>query len=256
MKKNILKTLSLLLTISCFTSCLKDDSLILDPAKGTNVVEFANPKQIDSPVGSVYPLYSFAYNLGATANQTFTVSYSGPVANAPQDITVNLGIGTAAQITAYNTQESTSYAILPPTMYTLNATSVVIKAGTSKASFTVTYKPDLFSLSAAYVLPLTITSASTSVVSGNFGTIFANVGARNNYEGNYLLKGRITRNAASGPDPALSGVRNGTLVRTLTTLGQYQNAFQTAWGNNSGVAGIDGLNVTVDPVTKSSIYHF
>ena len=81
MKKNILKVLSLVMATSFLTSCLKDDkSLILDPAKGVNVIEFANPSQISSPAGSVLPLYAFAYDIVPTVTLPLTVMFCAKTA--------------------------------------------------------------------------------------------------------------------------------------------------------------------------------
>ncbi|MBE9586488.1 DUF1735 domain-containing protein [Mucilaginibacter sp. JRF] len=249
MKRNIYKALSLFVAAASLTSCLKDDSLVLDPEKTHNVIEFANPSQITSPSGSIYPLYTFAYELGKTSTQIVEVSYSGAEDSAPQDITVNLAVGTAAQVEEYNDDQHTEFTLLPAAAYQFTTTSVVIKKGEKRASVPIVFNPDLFDLDEAYALPLQITSVSSGVLSGNFNVIMMSINAKNMFEGTYQLKGRITRNSAAGPDLNLGGVRDGKATRYLSTLGQYQNAFATGWRDNSGVGGIDGLNVRVDPTT-------
>lgn len=186
MKKYIYKSLALFLAVTSLTSCLKDDNLVLDPAKGHNVIEFSNPGQIVTN-GTPYPLYSFSYDISSTPSLPITVSYSGPEATAPQDITVKFAVGDAATITAYNTATSNHYVMLGAGSYSLSASEVVIKAGTSKATFNVLLKPGTFNLDAAEVLPLTIKSASAGIISGNFNTILVNVAAKNKYDGVYTV---------------------------------------------------------------------
>lgn len=248
MKSQIIKALSLLLAASTLTSCLKDDRLVLDPEKGHNVIEFANPATINT-IGSIYPLYVFSYALGANVNLPITVSYSGPETGAPEDITVNFAAGTQAQVDAYNDDQEEEYSLIDPASFALSATSVVIRKGESKATFNVTLRPSTFSLTESLVLPLTITSASSGVISGNFKTILLNVGAKNAYDGTYSLRGTIARNSATGPDLALGGYRKDKTT-TLITAGLSSNKFQAKWKDGSNVGGVDNLTLTVDPTTN------
>jgi hypothetical protein len=257
MKKYIIQSIALLLGVSSLTSCLKDDSLVLDPAKGHNVIEFANPAQI-AVIGSPYAMYVFSYELADKPSLPITVSYSGPEQNAPQDISVNIAVGTDASITAYNTAQNGHYVMMSPSNYAFTGATVVIKAGTSKATFNIPFDPSKFDLSKQEVLPLTITSASSGIVSGNFGTILLNVNAKNLYDGIFSMEegSFVQRYAAGKPtDPAVDGL-NGSLAEnddiTLSTISA--NTVQISnlkWhGNSSGVGGIDNLQVTVDPATN------
>jgi len=186
MKKNILKALSLLFIMGVFSSCLKDDSLILNPDKGVNVVEFANPAQIASPASAVLPLYTFAYDIVPSVTLPLTVSYSGPEATAPQDITVKFAID-ETMLDKYNEDQETEFTLIDPAVYTLPTTELVIKKGESKASTTITFNPTKFDLEASYALPLKITSVSSSVISGNFGSIIIGVNAKNKWDGRYKV---------------------------------------------------------------------
>jgi hypothetical protein len=188
--KKIIKSIFLLLAVTSLTSCLKDDSLVLDPAKGVNVIEFANPAQIVA-IGTPHPLYSFSYEATATPTLPITVSYSGPEAAAPQDITVNIAVGNVSTINDYNKATDNTYEMLNSGGYSLSATQVVIKAGTSKASFNVILKPSAFDFAKSEVLPLTITSVSSGIISGNFNTILLNVSAKNKYDGLYAVTGTM-----------------------------------------------------------------
>ncbi|KQC01163.1 DUF1735 domain-containing protein [Pedobacter sp. Hv1] len=190
MKKYINKIPLLLFAVIGLSSCLKDDTAILDPAKGHNVIEFSNPTDIVVH-GSSIPLYAFSYESVPSVNLPITVSYSGPEAAAPQDITVKFGVSDDAKIAAYNTEQKTSLTAFAQNAYSLPTTEVVIKKGTSKATFNVVLKPENFDFSKTEVLGLTISSVSSGILSGNFATILINASAKNKYDGIYAVTGTM-----------------------------------------------------------------
>ncbi|NIJ53300.1 BT_3987 domain-containing protein [Dyadobacter arcticus] len=182
-----IKIAGLLLIGMAFTSCLKDD-IALDPDKSTNVVEFKNPSSFASPSGSKYSLYSRAFDLAPENDYPITVSYSGADV-APEDITVTLGIDTAA-LSQYNAEQETHFDLIDPAVYTLPTTVVILK-GQRQAVVPLKVKSDLFDFSKSYVLPIQIKSASTGQVSGNFGTILLAVSAKNIYDATYTATGYV-----------------------------------------------------------------
>lgn len=256
MKKIIYKAFLAVFATTFLSSCLKDDTTVLDPAKGINVIEFANPGAIVK-TGMPYALYSFAYSTSETPNLLLTVSYSGPESTAPQDITVNIGLGTSAAIDAYNTAAGTTYTMLNSNGYTFTNTSVVIKQGTSKATFSIPFKPGQFDFSKQEVLPITISSVSSGTISGNFRTILLNVNAKNAYDGVYTPQaGSFVQRYSNPTTPTANDALNGSTASnpdvTLTTVSAYTVQIgNLRWaGGTSGVAGIDNLQVTVDPATN------
>ncbi|QPH38143.1 DUF1735 domain-containing protein [Pedobacter endophyticus] len=234
MKKYTYKSLALFLVITSLTSCLKDDSLVLDPKKGHNVIEFANPGQI-AINGSIYPLYVLSYEVVPEVSTTVTVSYSGPETEAPEDITVNLALAPSSVIEEYNTKQDKHYELMPTSNYTFNTSSVVIKKGTTKASFDIKFKPNTFDLSKALVLPLKIVSASSGIVSGNFNVILLNVGAKNAYDGIY----QYTTSASTSLQPN-KNVEVELITQSSTTVGLSPGLLATY----SNV-----VTYTVDPTT-------
>ncbi|MBE7177683.1 MAG: DUF1735 domain-containing protein [Mucilaginibacter polytrichastri] len=194
MMKNIIKT-SLVLSIALFSSCLKDDSANLTPDNSPAVVEFSTITDIPaSPVGSVYPLYVRAYELAPSVDMPLTVNYTGGK-SAPEDITVNLAVKAGA-VTSYNDEQHTEYEDLPTDMYTLPAT-VTIPKGQRKANIIVKIAIDKFDLSKSYILPVSITSASSANVSSNYGTILVSINAKNQYDGEYEATGTLVDQAAA-----------------------------------------------------------
>ncbi|RZK25062.1 MAG: DUF1735 domain-containing protein [Flavobacterium sp.] len=256
MKRNILKTLSLLLTISCFTSCLKDDSMVLDPEKaGANLVDFQNPGDIVIH-GSTTPLYVFSFPISTTPTLVpLTVAYSGAEDAAPNDITVNIGLAAQSVIDQYNTEQKVALNAMPASWYTLSATSVVIPKGKKTATFNVAVKTDMIDLTKSYVVPLKLTSPN-ALVSSNFGTALFQVGAKNKYDGIYSsVAGNIQRYSSPG-NPTTGDALNGSLAAnpdlTLVTIdANTVSILNYKWGNNQGgIGGIDGLYAKVDPVTN------
>ncbi|QRR03761.1 BT_3987 domain-containing protein [Dyadobacter sandarakinus] len=188
-----IKIAGLLLFGMAVTSCLKDD-ITLDPDKSTNVVEFKNPSSFVSPSGSTYSLYSQSFDLAEEADYPITVSYSGAHV-APEDITVTLGVDTAA-VTQYNTEQEEEFDAITPDLYTLPA-SVVIPKGKRTAEVLIKLKPSKFDFAKSYVLPIQIKSVSTGTISGNFGTILLAVKAKNIYDATYKATGYVYHPTAS-----------------------------------------------------------
>ena len=261
MKKYIYKLFVMAIIATAFTSCLKDDNLVLDPAKGVNVIEFANPAQI-AKIGTVFAMYTLSYDIGPDITLPVEVSYSGPEAVAPQDITVNYGPGTAANVTAYNTENNSTYSLMPTNAYTLPGSSVVIKKGESKAKINVIFKPSAFDLTKNLVLPLTITSSSFGIVSGNFSTILLNVGAKNKYDGVYTYT--ATHQAPDRPAFLIGTEFTYPFDVQLRSSGAAtNNLFNTAFGDflmplvlaSGGASGFGQTNllITFDPATNKVI---
>ena len=256
MKKIILKSLMALTVAISLSSCLKDEVTDLDPSKGINVIEFANPGNIVK-TGAPYALYSFAYATTESPSLPVTISYSGPQEFAPQDITVNIGLAAASTIDTYNTAVGTTYSMLNANGYTFTGTSVIIRKGTSKASFSIPLKPGQFDFSKQEVLPITISSASSGTVSGNFGTILLNVNAKNAYDGIFTPQaGSFVQRYTNPTTPTVNDALNRSTAAnpdvTLTTVSI--NTVQIGnlrWaGGTSGVGGIDNLQASVDPATN------
>ncbi|TLU99224.1 BT_3987 domain-containing protein [Dyadobacter luticola] len=185
--KYSIKIAGLLLLGMTVTSCLKDD-ITLDPDKSTNVVEFKNPSSFVSPSGSTYSLYSKSFDLADEADYPITVSYSGAQV-APTDITVTLGVDTAA-VTQYNGEQDEAYDAISPDLYTIPAT-VTIPKGQRTAEVLIKLKPAKFDFSKNYVLPIQIKSVSSGIISGNFGTILLGVKAKNIYDAVYTSTGYV-----------------------------------------------------------------
>lgn len=233
--KKIIKFAALGLIITGFSSCLKSTDLIGPDSPGAtkNVIEFQNINKISSPISSTYPLYIESFAVGPTGVATLVVNYAGADV-APQDIAVKVALDDAA-ITKYNTENETEYTPLPAALYSLTSLDVVIPKGKRTASITINVKPNMFDFAESYALGFKISSASTGVISGNFGTVIIAIGAKNVYDGVYQL----TTSAATSLQPN-KNVEVELITQSATTvslspglLGTYSNA----------------VSYTIDPVT-------
>ena len=226
MKNFINKTLTVLVATAFLSSCLKDDSVVLDPTKGTNVIEFENTSDI-ARHGSSIPLYIHSYPISATPTTLkVTVNYSGPASGAPEDINVKVALGDVASITKYNLEQKTSFILLDPTSYSLGNLDLTIAKGQKKASFEVKFKTDKFDLTKATVLPLKIVSASSGTVSGNFDVILLNVGAKNAYDGiwQYTTSATTSYQPNKNKEVSLITVDATSVKLSPGLLGTYSNA--------------------------------
>ena len=216
MKKIIKSTAALLFGAVIFTSCLKDDTTVLDPdkAKG-NIIEFVNPTEI-AVHGSTTALYQMAYPIVPTATVIpISVSYSGAELAAPQDITVTVGLGDEATITQYNTEQKKSFTLMDAPTYTIDASSVVIPKGKKTATFNVSVKTSLFDLNKSYALPLKIKSASSGTISTNFSNIILQINAKNKYDGLYTIT--ATAPMVDATSSTLTGYYPLKLMSLITT---------------------------------------
>jgi hypothetical protein len=194
--KIYIKILAFGMMVTCLASCLKDDSNLLDPDKTENVIEFANTANLTSPTTSKLPLLTVNIVMDPGNIYNAAVSYSG-AHDAPQDITVEVGVADAAVVTSYNTQNARAYVMLPSNLYSLPVTKVVIPKGSRRVDFPINFpNPDQL-YNKNYVLPLVIKSTSYGSISGNFHTMLYLLNGVNRYDGVYTLKYRFGANDRS-----------------------------------------------------------
>ncbi len=226
--KHINKILLLLLTLSAFSSCLKDDTAILKPENSPSVVEF---KDIVPPTSAALAPYRLFVpsTLDPEKSEVIVnaiVNYAGPK-TAPTDITVNIGTDPSA-VTTYNTSEKTTYSHLPSSAYEFPNT-VTIKAGTREAVVPIKLKIPQFDQSKENVLAMKIESAGSSAVSGNFGTVIYSLPVKSIWEGEYTY-------TIWNDYGAIDGNIGGTFSEdvTLTTVGPNRLYLQYLWRTYSG----------------------
>jgi hypothetical protein len=167
-----------------------------------------------------------------------------------------------------------NYQQFPTAWYTIQGDGV--KTGGQGGTYTFTFLPGEFSKtvyitipdatllnpSALYGLGFTITSADAGGIITQQKSMVVEIGAKNPYDGIYsVVSGNVQRYTAGVPEAP--GGLNGSLAGNpdvyLITVGAYTVAIPPvsttgglfwAAGSNSMVAGVDGIRLTVDPVTN------
>jgi len=227
-------------------SCLKEGSPNVDTSNAGNVVQFSNTGNNSAAISSKYPnFYTDLGTLleGASAEFNLNVSYAGSN-NAPEDITVNLALDND-MLTLFNDQNGTSYVVPPSSVFSFPSSVVILKGTrTTQVKATVTRSAD-YDFAQAYALPLAISSASTGIISDNFGKSVYSFGVRNQYDGIYSVNGWVLR----AGDPVLSGFFK-DVKRNVVTTGASSNTFAQTWSTGSDAGGLAGLTLTVDPATN------
>lgn len=247
--KNIYRLLTLFLTLSAFSSCLKDDSAILKPEQSPSVIEF---KDIVAPTSSAlapYRLFVPSTLDPEVAEITINaiVNYAGPTA-APKDINVNLTVDAGA-VATYNSSQSTSYFQLPSTAYELPS-SVTIKAGEREAVVPIKLKVPQFDQSKENVLALKIASVSSGGISGNFGTVIYSLPVKSIWEGTYTY---TIINDYGTIDGNIGGTFTEEDVK-LSTVGPNRLYMQYLWRTYSGYSTyqFNGTNTSISAIVAFS----
>jgi hypothetical protein len=198
-----------------------------------------------------YSVVSKAFDAAAEVDVPVVINYTG-VNGAPSDVTVELGTSDAAVTTT-----SSTYTILPTSLYTIPNKTVVIPKGQKKATFIVKVKASSFNFALIYALGIKIVSTSAGIISGNFGTGVFILSAKNQWDGVYsVVSGQVTRFTAPGvvENPStLSGTLAGNPNITLSTTGANSVLVTNMrwFGGSSTVAGIDNTIATINPTTNA-----
>jgi len=234
------------------SSCLKQDPA-LNPEESNNVLEIYEPVPTPtlSPANASYPLYGASFDIMPAAEFIVEVNYAGDE-TAPQDITVNLELDEQALLD-YNDEQGTHYSLIPNNVFSVDSWTVTIPAGQKKAQMVVQLFTDQFDLAESYAMPVKIASASSGIISSNFGTVIYAVVAKNKWDGKYESNGTFVdhTNPLFGYFGAqelhlitLNATQNAVFNETLGTYGLLfmNGATPTYYGSF-------GLILTFDPAT-------
>lgn len=174
-KVNYIKTaLALLLTVSVFSSCLKDSATTVDFSKGGQSAEI--------PLSGLNNFGNDAIT-SDTAEVSFGVNINGSTTlSRAQDITVDVD---AAKIAAYNAANpAIVYEAMPANAYTFKTTVVNIPAGGRYKILSFTIYKNVLDPSKSYMLPIGITKADGLTISANQSTKYYHV-IGNDFAGAY-----------------------------------------------------------------------
>lgn len=170
-------------------------------------------------------LESFSYNATVTSTSLpVYVNVASP--QIPKTATsVTLALDTA-YLSQYNTDNGTSFDVLPDSVYKTTGWDVTIPAGQRLDSMNVTFDFTKLDLNHNYVLPVTIKSASLPIEQWNHLLYYISV--KNQFDGEYTVTGSFVDNTGSFTDDGVYPVD-----AYLITPGPYSVKFFDE-GNNIG----------------------
>jgi hypothetical protein len=244
-----------------FTSCIKKEVTPLADEGKTFVKILETPENqiFMTPFSTVKSVPLFSVRKDANDN-----------ANLQKAAAVTL-TRIDALVTRYNSAHGTAFEILPDSLYTLDA-SIAKSGNTYTFNFASgDFAKDLiinlngakWDLAHKYALGFALSGPGAgNYISSGMDTIVAMISLKNIWDGVYsVVSGTVTRYTAPGAPAgdALSGALAGNpdiyLMTTGATRCNIPPASSTgglfwAYGNNSMVAGIDGLRADIDPITN------
>lgn len=178
----VFKGMVILAAILSLNSCLKNGQFYTNfagvaasvdlPLSATNSNGVETFSYDASVTGASLPIYANVASPGIPSTST----------------TVTLALDTA-WLDSYNTANSTSFELIPDSVYTISSLNMTIPAGQRLDSVVVTYDFTKMNLSHSYILPITIASASLPIEQWNHLLYFVSV--KNKYDGKYLITGTM-----------------------------------------------------------------
>ncbi|HEU0063636.1 MAG TPA: DUF1735 domain-containing protein [Flavisolibacter sp.] len=262
----------LMLPMLLLQSCLKDKNQL------TNFSEQTTQPIVEIPEGGMGNFSASALNLTSDPD---TIIFHVNLASTDflnKDVTVTIGYDAAA-LASYNARGGLQYQKFPDSIYKLPTTKVTIKAGTRSVAIPIIMYPGKIDPTTNYMLPISITDASGTSISGNFGTIWYHL-IGNPIAGSYTHEWQRWNNAV-GPgsgtpafdqffgdvfspvDPNTIAVYSGTGTlyllhfdgTNINNLSNFQVSFDPQSVTDAGITITSGPTIiTADPV--NGIYKF
>ncbi|MBS1662199.1 MAG: DUF1735 domain-containing protein [Bacteroidetes bacterium] len=169
-----------LLSLVLLASCLKDKSNV----EFNNLGYIAEISTASTNGTDQAPSGGLAYFTGAVIptsvasgsdDNFFTVNIASPYPPT-KDVPVTLAINDAAR-TAYNAASSDGYIYdaLPTAAYSFPATTGTVRAGYRLDTFNLSFFHDKMDPTKDYMLPISITQAPGTTISGNMSTIYFHI---------------------------------------------------------------------------------
>ncbi|MNK40819.1 hypothetical protein D3C87_594720 [compost metagenome] len=171
-------SLALLVFAAGLTSCTKQDGIYTENGS-SGIIELADlPSRTSS---TAYAVATKSFDAAASIDFPVTINYTG-VDGAAEDVNMVLGFDDAAVATM-----SSTYTVLPTTLYTVPSYNVTIPKGSKTATFHLTLNTAAFDFTKTYALGIKIKSASSGTISSNYGTGVFLIVAKNKYDGVYTV---------------------------------------------------------------------
>ena len=235
--KKINKTLTgmvLLVIVFSLNSCLKNGKYYTDFA--------AVGPSVDLPLSAADNLGLETYAFSSTETSASIPFYINLASPKPLGtaVTATLALDTAF-FNSFNAANGGIYSILPDSVYTvINGWNRTIPAGQRLDSMYVKIDFTKMDLTQAYILPVTIQSASVPIEQWNH--LLVNPSVKNQYDGTYNMVGSALRSG----DPVKTG-EFAPITMDLQTSGPSSVTFATLqpWADGTGI-GIGNPVLTVN----------
>jgi hypothetical protein len=173
------------------TSCLKDDMV---ESQKYGMINLNAKKIVEIPSGSKRS-QTYSLPIQTAVQSVNTTVHLAAEEVAAEDVKVTLSLAeSATMLAAYNTANSTTYTLLPSSLYALpNGLDVTIAKGTKDANFTLNLTTSSFDPSKTYALFVKIAAVDKAgyTISGNFNYKLLIIGVKNKYDGKYTLTGTM-----------------------------------------------------------------
>lgn len=174
---------------------------------------------------------------------------------ATEDITIELAFD-QEYLDEYNEEHETDYEIPPTNMFTLvNGMKAIIPKGERIGYFKINVLPSEF-LGGAYAFPVKVVSVSPQItIASTSRESIMTFGTKNAYDGIYSILSGTVQRYTNPTTPTVGDALNGSLTDNddmiLTTKGANVVEIENLqWATGGGVAGIDNLQIVVDPATN------
>jgi BT_3987-like, N-terminal domain len=197
--KNKAKVFTVVLILSgvvlTLSSCLKNGKYYTDFASASASVN------LPLAASNLNGVVAFSYDATeTTVSLPVYVDVASP--SVPSSATtVTLSLDTAF-LDTYNTNNGTSFEVMPDSIYTTSGWTLTVPAGQRLDSMNVTFNFSKLDLSQAYILPITISQASVPIEQWNHLLLYISV--KNQYDGVYTVTGTfsdVTNSAFTGYYP-------------------------------------------------------
>jgi hypothetical protein len=186
-----------MLGIGLLASCLKENPATVDFTTVKPVIEQLNSANFSfggANGGSLVAdqnsyFMQLRVDSTGTATDSVVLNIAGQLIN--KDVTVTIAVDSAA-FNTFNTNNGGGFVLLPASAYTITNNTATIKAGQRSANAFFQFNTGQIDFTQPYLLPISITDAQGTGISGNYGTTLYAIVPGNQYMGLYQSVGQRT----------------------------------------------------------------
>ncbi|HVX52200.1 MAG TPA: DUF1735 domain-containing protein [Chitinophagaceae bacterium] len=225
----VLAGLGAVLLMGSFSSCLKNGKYYTDFSSITASVDLPlAASNNNSPVPFSYDATASSPSIPVIVN----LASATPLSTAT---TATLAVD-QSYLDSYNTDNGTSYLLMPSDAYTVTGWDVTIPAGKRIDSMVVTFDFSKLDLTQQYILPITISQASQPIEQWNH--LMLNIQVKNQFDGDYHCTGYVFHPSAPRANDATYSIKTAGPYTNIIPMGDLGSAgyqFKATVNGTSGV---------------------